>query len=305
MPLRVLLLLSAFAVLSACAGSAPVAVEAPPPPPPPVAVQSVPRPPPPPPPAVAVVPEPPPAPPPSAPRGTLESRTFYERSEVSEWILATGATVVFRPMVTGSALMLVARSTAARAERHVDGRAGTGDLVRLVQRLAAVLGPDVAPESTTYVLVGAASAAEIEAAAARALVNPGAPAPPLGNSYRISMEPDPALAMLLDVLVSRDPSADVFAVHSGGVTTLWGAPEAATLAILRPTQAEVTALARSAASPALWTRSLADLYRAGQALRPSADPATIARAITPPPAATTAEQVAALAARFAASPVSN
>ena len=296
---RLAAVLIALTTLSACSGGARVAE---PPPPPPVAVRPprpgpLPTPPLPAPPAVVVAP----VAPPQAPRGTIQTRTYYAEADVTEWVLATGATVVFKPLPAGGAVRLlgVAPVLGMACEARIIAERTSGDLAGLFERS---LGP-----RAVYVVVGDARPGEVELAAARLLTL--APASPPcasdgpAHSYALPAEPeaDAALAVLVEVLRARGDAA--FARTSGGLTTLGGSSGA--LTTLRPTDAELAA-ARSAAArrpddAAYWLDALAALYTAPGEVRPPRDPALVAR-FPSRVARVSSRAVADLAARFAASP---
>ena len=336
--LPALAFLLAAAALSGCAGSAPAIAEAPPvqPPSPPRPVY-VPPPPSPPPPVAPVVAEAPP--PPTAPRGTVATRTHYERAGVTEWILTNGATVVFKPLPNEGTVDLVAferpPGTAAEAGPAVGDRRLSADLAVLFE--APLFPSDLSGEApgtgragasrATYVLVGDARPGDVEAAAARALVvgagvafQPahGPPIQPGGPGYRVSAPPesDAAFEVLTEILAARGgsaraPSERPFTERDAraGTTTLWNGVDASRLARLDPTPAELAdARARVArtrlASADFWARALADLYQTGGDIRPTRDPAFVAD-FASRVARVTARDVADLAARLAASPVPN
>ena len=93
--MRAVILLLAL-VISAC-GTAEAVVE---PPPAPLPVPSVPAPSPPSPTPLPETPTvaPPPAPPPRPPRGSIHSQSIYPAPDLTEWTLANGSVVVFKPM---------------------------------------------------------------------------------------------------------------------------------------------------------------------------------------------------------------
>ena len=286
----------AAATLSACAGSAPVAVAPPlPRPAPPVRPQ---EPPPPAPVAVAVAP----VAPAQAPRGTVASRAYYAGADVTEWTLTNGATVVFKPLPNGGNVDLVGVDSAPGSctSRYSEQRP-TGDLAGLFRE---ALGA-----RAVYVVVGDARPGEVEQAAARLLTRTPPSAPCVGpaslaGSFTVptDADADAVLAVLIEVLRVR--GSEAFARSAGGRTTLGGASGAA-LAALRPSDADM-ATARAAASrrpeaAAFWLDALASLYSAPGDVRPSRDPAFVSRFPTRV-ARVSAASVASLAARFAASP---
>lgn len=323
--------LLAAAALSGCAASAPAVTEAPPPLPRPRPVYV----PPPPPPVAVVVPEAPPPPPPVAPRGTVATRTQYERAGVTEWILTNGATVVFKPLPNEGAVDGVAfersREASGGATRLVGDRRPSDDLaalfaVPLPRAEQAGAAPAGRASRATYVLVGDARPGDVEAAAARALVVGAgvlfrpALGPPIrpGAGYRVAAPPesDAAFEVLAELLAaragsSRPASERPFAERDAraGTTTLWNGPDAVRLARLDPTAAELAdARARVARTRPLdagfWARALADLYQAGGDVRPARDPAFVAD-FAARVARVSVRDVADLAARLAASPVLN
>ncbi|HEX9952439.1 MAG TPA: hypothetical protein VGB53_11765 [Rubricoccaceae bacterium] len=299
-------LVLAAASLTACAGSAPVAV-APPPPPRPAAQPVRPPLPPPPAPAAVVVP---PAAPPQAPRGTVQTRTYYAEADVTEWVLTNGATVVFKPLPNEGRVDLLGatvttdpgRATSCEVQRRSSREAGS-----LAGLFEAGLG-----RRAVYVAVGDARPGEVEQAAARLLTLPDTP-PPCESvraagpefSASVPLEADATAAVLVELLIARGQRPVLQRDAGTGSTTLRGIPEADVLRTLRPTAAALgaartAAAARLAESPAFWADALAALYLADGDLRPSRDPAFVAR-FPSRVARVSAESVAALAARFAAS----
>lgn len=292
---RLAALLTALVTLSACSGGPRVAAPPPPPiaalPPPPRAMEPVPPPPAP----VVVAPEAQP----QAPRGTVQARAFYAEADVTEWVLATGATVVFKPLPNGGSVELlgVAPSLGTACEARTTSSRTSGDLAGLFE---TSLGP-----RAVYVVVGDARPGEVEQAAARLLTLRPADGPCAaaagGRTVQTAADEAAEVAVLVEVLRARGEMA--FARTSGGQTTLGGAP--GTLAALRPTDAELAA-ARSAAArrpeaAAFWLDALASLYTSPGDVRPPRDPAVVAR-FPARVARVSSRAVADLAARFAASP---
>ena len=334
MRLPALACLLAAAALSGCAVSAPVVAEAPPSPPPPRPVYI----PPPPPPVAVVVPEAPPPPPPAAPRGTVATRTHYARADVTEWILTNGATVVFKPLPNEGTVDLVAferaSESATEAARDVGDRRLSADLAVLFEAPLFESDPSgqvpagvrAGASRATYILVGDARPGDVEAAAARVLVaGAGSTFQPVlgpsirpGAGYRVSAPPesDAAFEVLAELLTARAGPAQpayerAFAERDAraGTATLWNGPDAARLARLDPTPAELAdARARVArtrpSDVGFWARALADLYHTTGDIRPARDPAFVAD-FAARVARVSARDVADLAARLAASPVLN
>lgn len=300
--MRLAVVLLAAAALSACAGSAPTAAAPPGRLPAPRSPAPIVRP--------APLPERPaavlvePAPPRAAPRGTVALRSYYPEADVTEWILTTGATVVFKPLPNGAAVDLLAfRRTADPAslmpcEARTEGRLPTDSLDGLFD---TSLGG-----RAVYVVVGDARPGEVEQAAARLLTRPDAPlrcASASGSqAYTVEAAPesDATFAVLVELLVgparaTRDAWTGTTTLHTD-----------ASLAALRPTAASVAAARAAVAeqraeSPAFWAEALADLYRTEGEIRPSRDPAFVSD-FASRVARVTERAVTELAARLAASP---
>ena len=304
--MRPICLLLACAALSACSASAPVVEPLPPRP----VVRSAEAPPPPPEPAPPpeVVPEEPPPPPVPTPRGTIQTRAYYEPVDVSEWVLTNGATVVFKPLATGRLDLLAVDCPASPVPETRTGPAS--DLAGLLQR--STISPSA---SATYVVVGDATRESVELAAAQALVL--GVVPPAGdlnlwvrfpNSYQLALQPesDAVFAVLIEALRARPNGSQTKGTKRPCDETTWlqDGPDAGTLARFAPTAADVTA-ARSRVqsllgSPQFWAEALATLYAPSGTLRPSRDPAFVA-AFATRLARVSSQDVSALAVRLAAS----
>jgi hypothetical protein len=173
----------------------------------------------------------------------------------------------------------------------------------------AGLGP-----RAVYVAVGDARPGEVEQAAARLLTLPdtGAPcddATVQGPAFYAPAPPesDAAVAVLIELLVARGLQPVARRDVLGRTVTLSGIPDADVLRTVRPTAAALgpartAAAARLAESPAFWAEALAVLYLTDGDLRPSRDPAFVAR-FPSRGARVSSQAVADLAARLAASPV--
>lgn len=293
------LLVLATATLSACAGSAPVAVRPPPPRPAPQRV----RPAPPPAPVAVVVP---PAAPAQAPRGTIQTRTYYAEADVTEWVLSNGATVVFKPLPNGGQVAMTGIVPGdPTCDRRMSGLAPAGNLSSL---FSASLG-----STAVYAVVGDARPGEVEQVAARLLTLAAAEPRCMAEGFSRSVysvtasaESDAALAVLAELLTRQGHTPVQQRALPTGRFILSGDVSPADLAGLRPSAddlnaARATVAARLAESPEYWMRSLLDLYHTDSTLRPSRDPAFVSR-FSARVARVSAESVTALASRFAASP---
>ncbi|HEX8384980.1 MAG TPA: hypothetical protein VF576_02295 [Rubricoccaceae bacterium] len=268
------------------------------------------------------MPPPAPAAPPAAPRGTVATRAYYAEADVTEWTLTNGATVVFKPLPNGGNVDLLAfrpldaLGAPGPRERTASHQSPPGALPSGFETVAGV-----GTARAVYIAVGDATPGEVEAAAARALVlgtrreENRLPVPDdvsTGGAYRVSVPPesDAAVAVLAEILTARHEPEQVRSVRDewAGTTTLFIGDRAGegSLNRFQPTAAEV-ASARTAARGRLshatyWVNALADLYRTDGDLRPSRDPAFVAD-FASRVARVSSQDVAQLAARFAASPV--
>lgn len=332
--MRLVLLVASCATLTACAGSAPVAETLPPPrvvrpaPVPPAPVSA---------PVVVSVPEAPPAAPP-VPRGTVDTRAYYESVDATEIVLANGVRVLFKPLPNGGkvlagAILRVADPVAGRtSEPRMMLDEPTAALRVLLTNVRRVLaGEDGGASPQTIVLVGDATPEEVEVAAAWALVldeaPPAAHYPDIDDpAYLVSAPPesDATFAVLVqwlkthvplqadDASTRRDEWAGTTALlgFSAGLPSIDGLPrpDVVALAEVRPTATEVEAARAEVAralpqSAAFWVEALADLHRTGSEFGPSRDPAFLA-SFTQRVMRVSAQDVTALAVRLAASPIS-
>ncbi|MDT7857261.1 hypothetical protein RQM47_11480 [Rubrivirga sp. S365] len=279
--------------------------------PPPVERPSLPPRPAPAPPEATVEPAPPPAPEP-APKGTVEARSVYPQadgpmSEVAEWTLVSGATVVYAHQPGAEAAHVVAFAGGGAALADTDAAS-------VADALAVVRGLPAAPADVTAVVVGSETSAAVEGAVGRVLGGAwgrssglaGATAPP-PNALRVraDLDDDAALLVFEEALRRRLPSARVALDAADGAAALWSTGGAGWGDALRPfSRAEAEAArsavaARALRSGAFAARALADLYRAPGARRPARPPA-FALGRLGRVRAVSADALSTLAARFAA-----
>jgi hypothetical protein len=246
----------------------------------------------------------PPAPPAQAPRGTVQARTHYAEADVTEWLLTNGATVVFKPLPNGGSVDLLAfrRTTDPATLAPCEAKA---TLRRPADELSGLFDTSLG-RGAVYVVVGDARPGDVEQAAARLLTRVDS-SPRCADdadqmrSYTVAAGPetDATFAVLAELL--SGPTRTTRDAWTG-TTTLW---TDARITQFRPTAAQVAAARaavteRLAESPAFWTEALADLYRTEDDLRPTRDPAFVARFATRV-ARVSAQSVSDLASRLAAS----